>query len=31
MNANKGAAGKRGIRALFHGGGYCPALPERHR
>ncbi len=25
---NKGAAGKRGIRVLFHTGRPCPALPE---
>jgi hypothetical protein len=29
--ANKSAAGKRGIRALFHTGRACPALPERWR
>jgi hypothetical protein len=28
---NKGAPGKRGIRALFHTGRACPALPERCR
>ena len=28
---NKGAAGKRGIRILFHTGRSCPALPERRR
>jgi len=31
MSANQGAAGKRGIRALFHTGRLCPALPERRR
>jgi hypothetical protein len=29
--SNKRAAGKRGIRALFHAGRSCPALPERRR
>lgn len=27
----KSAAGKRGIRVLFHAGRFSPALPERHR
>jgi len=31
MTANKSAAGKRGIRALFHTGCLFPALPERRR
>ena len=29
--ANKGGAGKRGIRALFYVGRTCPALPDRRR
>ena len=29
--ANQSAAGKRGIRAVFHAGRTCPALPERQR
>jgi hypothetical protein len=29
--SNKSAAGKRGIRALFHAGRIAPALPERNR
>jgi hypothetical protein len=31
QEANKSAAGKRGIRVLFHAGRTCPALPERYR
>jgi hypothetical protein len=30
-NANKSAAGKRGIPSLFHGGRPWPAPPERFR
>ena len=31
MTPNQSAAGKRGIRVLFHTRRACPALPERHR